>query len=1014
VVQLEFEGMEDIMNQRTLLLLVSLGLFSLVVLSPVNAQAALEVNVMPSGFYAWPGKTITIWGNVHDGVAPYTYTWDFGDGTAPVSGAVADPKYIAVTHSYTTMGPKIATLTVTDNLGAFDSDQVRIGVVDENNIDIRPKKNLAIEEGLRWLYLQQSPNGSWPNSSGGVVASTGLAVLAFENFGHRPIAGNIGDDIYVPCVQKGLQFILDHGYTQPIGVQPAGNPDSDGDGKGIRFYTNPGYEVYETGIVMMALVGTGNPATGAPDSVVTSASSSDINGHTLGDVLQDVVDWIAWAQNEPGCSRGGWRYQNNYGDSDNSVSQWPAIGLEAAETQWGIVAPAFVKSELLLWIAASQAGTGCFSYQCPPSWMNNARTGAGLCLMSYADLPTSDPKVVGALGCLNANWNSTAWDYGNLGDLYCMYAITKGCRIAVPDKIVSIGAHLWEAEYEQWLVTHQNSDGSWPTSWSPRLDGYMVTELALLILNPGIGEWPPVAVINAPDEVPPDTPFPMDARGSHHLDPEKRIVEWLWDFDNSDGVDWNNPDAVGLDVVNPGYALPGGSPSASFTITLRVADNGDPAMTDTDEHVVMVNVANHPPVADAGGPYSGKVNQTITFDGTGSFDLDPGDYVAKYSWDLDGDGSFGDCTDPVCTMTWDHVYSGQVGLKVWDSHDAESRAESYVTVWTALYDAWLSDSDIKFDPECVSEGTPVQISATIHCDAASDPIPSLTVRFYDGDPDLAEKQIGADQVIDNLVAGNSYPVHVDWVVPDKNAHEIYVRIDPEGEIEEFNEDNNEAHKTLWCPYINACVDIDPNTLNLKSKGNWITCHIEFCDPTGYDAADIVLSSVKLNGIVPAELWPSTIGDYDSDGIPDRMVKFSREAAQGVVIPGRHVAMTVTGTVGANEFKGTDYIVVINPPIAPGDGVTAVDAVSLDTYPNPFNPTVQIVYGVPNPSRVLVQIWSVSGRLVRTVEDVQRPMGIYASEWDGKDDAGRGVSSGVYICKLSVGKDVLLKKLTLLK
>jgi hypothetical protein len=202
---------------------------------------------------------------------------------------------------------------------------------------------------------------------------------------------------------------------------------------------------------------------------------------------------------------------------------------------------------------------------------------------------------------------------------------------------------------------------------------------------------------------------------------------------------------------------------------------------------------------------------------------------------------------------------------------------------------------------------------------------------------------------------------------------------------------------------------------LKSKGQWITCYIEFCDPTGYDVANIDVSSVKLNGVVPADPRPTGIGDYDSDGIADLMVKFDRSAVQGVVaVPRRHVEMTVTGSVGALEFRGTDYIDVINPPVLPGEETPSVDVVSLDTYPNPFNPSVRIEYGVPSPARVLVQIWSVGGRLIRTVEDAERSMGMYAAEWNGKDEAGRDVSSGLYFCRLTVGKEVLTKKLMLLK
>lgn len=71
----------------------------------------------------------------------------------------------------------------------------------------------------------------------------------------------------------------------------------------------------------------------------------------------------------------------------------------------------------------------------------------------------------------------------------------------------------------------------------------------------------------------------------------------------------------------------------------------------------------------------------------------------------------------------------------------------------------------------------------------------------------------------------------------------------------------------------AVVDIDPDTLNLKSKGKWITCYIEL--PEGYDVGDINVSTILLNDTVPAEMHPVGIGDEDGDGIPDLMVKFDR-------------------------------------------------------------------------------------------------------------------------------------------
>jgi len=112
--------------------------------------------------------------------------------------------------------------------------------------------------------------------------------------------------------------------------------------------------------------------------------------------------------------------------------------------------------------------------------------------------------------------------------------------------------------------------------------------------------------------------------------------------------------------------------------------------------------------------------------------------------------------------------------------------------------------------------------------------------------------------------------------------------------------------------IPAIINIDPDTLNLKSKGNWITCYIEL--PEGYSVENIDVSTVRLivaNGNVPAELSLTQIGDHDNDGIPDLMVKFSRSAVQAIVSVGE-VELTVIGRVDGIPFEGRDNIRSIKP------------------------------------------------------------------------------------------------------
>lgn len=98
---------------------------------------------------------------------------------------------------------------------------------------------------------------------------------------------------------------------------------------------------------------------------------------------------------------------------------------------------------------------------------------------------------------------------------------------------------------------------------------------------------------------------------------------------------------------------------------------------------------------------------------------------------------------------------------------------------------------------------------------------------------------------------------------------------------------------LFTNVIRATVDFDPDTLNRKSQGNWVTVYIELA---GYNVEDIDISTILLNGEVPAEDYPTGI----SDGI--LMVKFDRAAAIAEIDEGEYVDITITG----NLLDGTPF------------------------------------------------------------------------------------------------------------
>ncbi|MDY0150666.1 MAG: choice-of-anchor J domain-containing protein [Candidatus Cloacimonas sp.] len=84
------------------------------------------------------------------------------------------------------------------------------------------------------------------------------------------------------------------------------------------------------------------------------------------------------------------------------------------------------------------------------------------------------------------------------------------------------------------------------------------------------------------------------------------------------------------------------------------------------------------------------------------------------------------------------------------------------------------------------------------------------------------------------------------------------------------------------------------------------------------------------------------------------------------------------------------------------------------YPNPFNPETTIRYSIAEPAQVLVEVFNMKGQRVRTLVNEHKMMGEYYAVWNGKDDRGASVSSGVYYYKLSSGRFCATQKMILMK
>ena len=117
-----------------------------------------------------------------------------------------------------------------------------------------------------------------------------------------------------------------------------------------------------------------------------------------------------------------------------------------------------------------------------------------------------------------------------------------------------------------------------------------------------------------------------------------------------------------------------------------------------------------------------------------------------------------------------------------------------------------------------------------------------------------------------------------------------------------------------------------------------------------------------------------------------------------------------GRIVQIDFDLDTWTGVEDPDLA--DGV--VSALHLfQNQPNPFSPETRIAYELPHGGRTELRIYSVNGRLVRTLLEGERPSGRHSVVWDGLDESGRAVSSGVYFYALTApGVDESRKMLLL--
>jgi hypothetical protein len=117
--------------------------------------------------------------------------------------------------------------------------------------------------------------------------------------------------------------------------------------------------------------------------------------------------------------------------------------------------------------------------------------------------------------------------------------------------------------------------------------------------------------------------------------------------------------------------------------------------------------------------------------------------------------------------------------------------------------------------------------------------------------------------------------------------------------------------------------------------------------------------------------------------------------------------------GGWESEMSDPVEIIHDPTNAGNILPLVTELH-DNYPNPFNPETTIKFSLNTTERTLIEVYNIKGEKVKTLVDENLSAGQHSIIWNGTDDAGKSVSSGVYFYKIYATDYTSVKKMILLK
>ncbi len=317
-----------------------------------------------------------------------------------------------------------------------------------------------------------------------------------------------------------------------------------------------------------------------------------------------------------------------------------------------------------------------------------------------------------------------------------------------------------------------------------------------------------------------------------------------------------------------------------------------------------------------------------------------------------------------------------------------------------------------------------------------------TIRIYSNDPNepmisilLSGQGVGTGITVDDEDPSTYiYPEVLTWTgAPDPENMDKWYRISGQGGINQtrlltyiyFNPPDG-LEKVEWFPNFpfkpdnpvnevdsfDVYVQVPVSSPNSTPAAKYLIKH--------YDGVDTVVISQlyrTLNqGKIPLGRYKFLRGGQDYPG--SGTIFGSVELVNDTALVSQFYIDSLENTARRDSFflradalileQASNVVSVTEPTLIPMEFSLS------QNYPNPFNPTTQIRFSIPVTSAVELKIFDILGREVATLLKGEHNPGVYTVEWNGRNNYGAPVSSGIYIYRITAGKFVQSKKMMMVK